>query len=265
MNKPENTTELLAKPDFHSIQVKLHEIPCKNPYELIFYGSRARQEHEPLSDYNFYLIASPIDQLNSEFIQSIGKALDSLEEESSVSLVAGDKESFRMRMSIFEPTAVHLCETGIVIFGNDQFTAIQKEWQDYKNRTPNFTALIKYLENRYNFYKHLKPRNTKEDVSRVEKVLQLNLQLWILNHISDLTVTELWFMDIPSRLIQMMKELYVQDVPEEILLLVTIYEEIHELKQNIRMIYPYTDNQINKIKESILQIQDLSQILEKKN
>ncbi|MEM7181641.1 MAG: hypothetical protein AAF518_12055 [Spirochaetota bacterium] len=265
MNKPGNTAELSSIPDFSKIQEKLREIPCKNPFELVFYGSRARQEHASISDYNFYLIASPLDQLNTDFIQSIGKALDSLEEDASVSLVAGDKDSFRMRMSIFEPTAAHLCETGIVVFGNDQFTVMQKEWQDYKNRTPNFTALIKYLENRYNFYKHLKPRNTKEDVSRVEKVLQLNLQLWVLNHISDLTVTELWFMDIPSRLIQMMKELYCKDVPEEILLLVTIYEEIHELKQNIRMIYPYTDNQINKIKESILQIQDLSQILEKKN
>lgn len=256
---------LQEDPRFPAILLALQDIEAQEPYEVVFYGSRARNEHTVISDYNFYLIATAADQLNTNFIRAIGKALEPLESESSVSLIAGDKESFRMRMSLFEPTATHLCETGIVIFGNDEFTAMQKEWPNQKLHRPNINALSKYLENRYNFYKTLKPRNTKEDVSRVEKVLQLNLQLWILNNIPDLTITELWFIDIPARLIQMVKTLYAREAPEELQLLVTIYEEIHELKQHIRVIFPYTDHQISKIKESILQIQDLSQILEKKN
>lgn len=142
---------------------------------------------------------------------------------------------------------------------------LQEEWQTIKHRKPDIPALLSFLDNRYNFYKTLKPRNTKEDVSRLEKILQLNLQIWILNHIPDLTVTEIWFMDIPSRLILLLQKMYGSEINEEVKLLITLYEEIHELKQNIRMIFPYSDNQMNRIKESIQQIRGLSKILEKKS
>lgn len=246
------------------VKLKLSEVESERPFELIFYGSRARGDHKELSDFNFYLLASSSDQMVPQFVQSIGKALDSMESNHSVSLIAGDKESFKVRVKIFEPTAIHLCESGIVVYGNDEFTSIQKKWKSESIRIPNVPTLIRYLENRYEFYRGLTTKSSKEDVSRIEKILQLNLQLWVLYNIPDITVTEIWFMDIPSRLVAMLKRLYVDIVPEEIKILVTIYEEIHELKQNIRWFLPQADIQLTKIKESISQLQDLSKILEKK-
>lgn len=121
--------------------------------------------------------------------------------------------------------------------------------------------LISYVENRAKFYKTLRSKNTKEDVSRIEKVISLNIQLWVLNHILDLSPTELGFLDIPSRLISIMRKLYKNELDENVTKLVNIYEQIHELKQNIRLNTPYTSDNLTKIKDSINSIQNLHNLI----
>ncbi|HMZ58899.1 MAG TPA: hypothetical protein PL048_09000, partial [Leptospiraceae bacterium] len=54
------------------------------------------------------------------------------------------------------------------------------------------------------------------------------------------------------------RSLYASQVPKDILLLATIYEEIHELKRNMRSLSGTEKSDLDKIKESILQIKDIS-------
>jgi len=243
--------------DWEKIRFHLRKVFSVSPFHICFYGSRERGDFKEKSDYNFYLIASAEDQIRSNFIQEITKAIESAGKK-PVNLIAGDRESFIQRMEIFEPTAVHLLEFGRIIYGEREFLPVINEWKSVRKGPIDQSQILKYLENRTRFYKTLKPRQSKDDISRIEKILALTIQTWIIGCTDDLTVTELAFMDIPERLIKMVRSLYAGQIPKDILLLATIYEEIHELKRNMRSLSGTEKSDLDKIKESILQIKDIS-------
>jgi hypothetical protein len=81
--------------------------------------------------------------------------------------------------------------------------------------------------------------------------------------IDDITVTEIAFLDIPSRLIQLIKHLYKSNLSEDVQLLISIYEEVHELKRSMRVLLTNSEGHLNKLKESITFIRDLSKEIEK--
>ncbi|MBK7054585.1 MAG: hypothetical protein IPH52_05950 [Leptospiraceae bacterium] len=240
------------------VKEKLDRVKSINPFQLIFYGSKSRGDDNDLSDYNFYLLASPTDQLRASFIQEISEALDFIDTSSAVSLVAGDMDSLSFRMRIFEPTAVHLCELGQSAYGKGQIEILRKEWESIKDKGFQRKIIVNYLDNRCKFYKSIKSKNTKEDISRIEKIISLNLQMWIFNNITDITPTEICYMDIPNRLYSLVKFLYQAEATDDVNLLIDIYKEIHELKQTIRMTLPYSEDNLSRIKDSIQLIQGLS-------
>ncbi|HMW03751.1 MAG TPA: hypothetical protein PK079_13175 [Leptospiraceae bacterium] len=240
------------------VKVKLDKVKSIHPFQLLFYGSKSRGDDNELSDYNFYLLANPTDQLRTSFIQEISDALEYIENGSAVSLVAGDLDSLTFRMKIFEPTAVHLCELAQVAYGKNQLESLRKEWELIRSKEIDRKVILNYLDNRCKFYKSLKSKNTKEDISRIEKVISLNLQMWIFANIEDLTPTEVCHMDIPARLYAMLKYLYKNEATDQVNILIEIYKEIHELKQTIRMTLPYSEDSLSRIKDSIQMIQGLS-------
>lgn len=257
---------IMAEPDSiltDEVLSKLKKIESIHPFQIIYYGSRSRGEENDLSDYNFYLIANPIDQMRPSFIQEISVALDFLDTDSSVSLIAGDLDALIYRVKFFEPTAVHLAELGQIVYGKGPLEQVRGIWSEVKKNPINIPLLMEYMEKRCKFYKDLKSRNTKEDISRIEKVISLNIQLWILTHISDISTTEIFHMDIPARLIAMVRDLYKAEATEDVLILVSIYKELHELKQTVRTALPYPEENLSRIKESISQIQDLSNAIVK--
>ena len=133
------------------VKEKLDRVKSINPFQLIFYGSKSRGDDNDLSDYNFYLLASPTDQLRASFIQEISEALDFIDTSSAVSLVAGDMDSLSFRMRIFEPTAVHLCELGQSAYGKGQIEILRKEWESMKEvaNEPKYQAIDKEKKANY--------------------------------------------------------------------------------------------------------------------
>jgi hypothetical protein len=243
------------------ISEKLSLVKSTGSFQLLFYGSKFRGEDTNNSDYNFYLIANPTDQLQSSFTSQISDCLEIIDTHSTVGLIAGDFDSLKYRLSIFEPTAIHLVEYSQIVYGKGYLEKLQSLWVEVKKNKIDRSKLKSYLQNRAKFYKNLRSKNTKEDISRIEKVISLNIQLWILNHIPDISTTEICFMDIPSRLISLIRKLYFNDADEDVNKLIDIYEQIHELKQNIRLNTPYTNETLSRIKESVNSIQNLHNLI----
>lgn len=239
---------------------EMDSVESMKPFQIIYYGSREREEANEYSDYNFYLLASAADQIKTTFIQKINESLSTLEDNFPVTMIAGDIDSLMFRIKLFEPTAIHILELGRPIYGEKEFNKLKNEWQtEYKLKSVNIYKLTNYLESRVKFFRNLKAKNTKEDVNRIEKILCLNLQIWLINNIPDISVTELYFTDIPSRLVKLCKTLYKSEIPYELELLVSIYEEVHELKQTLRSTVPNGTNEyLNRLKVSIASINELS-------
>lgn len=250
---------------FKEIKDRLDSMESTHPFQLLFYGSKYRGDDTELSDYNFYLIASPTDQLQSKFIQEISDSLEIIDTSSSVGLIAGDFNSLKYRLRIFEPTAIHLCEYSKIVFGENLIEQLQKDWSEMRKQPVDRSKVLSYTENRAKFYRNLKPKTTKEDINRIEKVISLNMQIWIFKNIEEISPTEICFMDIPERLISMIKVLYKSSLDENIMILTDIYKDIHELKQRIRMSAPYSEENLNRIKDTIQSIQGLSNFIQKKD
>jgi hypothetical protein len=258
-----NILMIQTKTIFDEIKERMSRIESVEPFELIFYGSRARGVFSENSDYNFYLLASLLDHSDPGFITSISSALEEIESGNiPLNLMAGEKETFHLRVKILEPTSIHLCEIGILIYGKDDFFRLQQQWHSQRQTEPNLDKLIQYLENRYEFYKNLTTQNTKEEISRIEKILQLSLQLWVFKTIPDVSIPEIWHTDIPSRLVDMLSILYSSDTPKQVRLLVDIYRDIHIIKQSIRTIsFKSQESLSDKLKNSISQINDLDHLI----
>ncbi|MCK6381019.1 MAG: hypothetical protein L6Q54_07175 [Leptospiraceae bacterium] len=219
----------------YGIAEELENIQSSKPFQIIFYGSRERGDYSEISDYNFYLIASSVDQLRSEFIQSINKSLNLLESISTVSLISTDPESFRTRIKLFEPCAIHIAETGRVFFGSGEFGAIHKDWIFQKaNCSIDFGKLLSFMKNRLAFFLRLTSKNPKEEITRLERVIAYHIQIWCMEKIPDISVEELITLDIPSRIKPLIENLYAKEMDEDIENLLALYTQIYGLKRIVR-------------------------------
>ncbi|MCB1176128.1 MAG: hypothetical protein KDK36_00995 [Leptospiraceae bacterium] len=245
------------------IQYLLNNIHSLQPFQILFYGSRQRKDHNENSDYNFFMIASAQDQIRTGFITEVTEILESENKDATVTLITGDKDSIIYRMSIFEPTAVHLMELSEPIYGHKEFESLQTKWEECKKKGNDTRELIRYLENRSKFYRNINSKTTKDDISRIEKILSLNIQSWVLEVVDDISITEIAFLDIPSRITKLVKYLYKHQIPDDIHLLTSIYEEVHELKRSMRLLLDSTEGKLDKLKDSITFIKDLSKEIEK--
>ncbi|PJZ70798.1 hypothetical protein CH373_07755 [Leptospira perolatii] len=234
------------------IKESLSTVSSLKPFELIFYGSRQRGDFNDSSDFNFFLLADPSDQLKSNFIREINQALEPLQAQGPVNLISGDWDSFRQRMRSFDPAAVQICEIGEPYFGSEYFPIIKEEWDKYKLETPDSAAAVKYLRKRYRFFKGIVPRNTKEDVLRMERLLALYLQNWMFRYIDDLSIPEIVNSDIPSRIGPMFRALYSKELKGNIAELLELYEEILKLKWELRIPNsPFSSERFHQIKETL--------------
>ncbi|EQA35797.1 hypothetical protein LEP1GSC047_0299 [Leptospira inadai serovar Lyme str. 10] len=234
------------------IKENLSSVSSLKPFELIFYGSRQRGDGTLISDFNFFLLADPSDQLKSNFIREINQALEPLQSQGPVNLVSGDWDSFRLRMKCFDPGAVHICEIGEPYFGSEYFPIIKEEWDKIKVESVDVLNAGKYLRKRYRFFKGIVPRNTKEDVLRMERLLAIYLQTWMFRHIDDVSVAEIVNSDIPSRIGQMFRGLYSKEAKGNVIELTDLYDEIVKLKAELKNPdSPFSAERFQQIKETL--------------
>lgn len=152
--------------------------------------------------------------------------------ESIVDLSFNDFESFQMRMELLEPTACHVMELGEVVFGKDRFSELKESWNSKRRDSISVEALTEYLHKRAHFLGRLENTNTlAENISKIEAIMFFRLQVIIISLISDLTVSELVSLDIPSRLPKLIQTLYKNELPQNILPLAPIFEQVHEAKR----------------------------------
>lgn len=214
------------------IKENLSSVSSLKPFELIFFGSRQRGEGDESSDFNFLVLADPSDQLKGNFIREINRAMEPLQSQGQVNLLAADWDGFRTRMRSYDPGAIHICELGEPYFGSEYFPVIKEEWDKLKLDPIDGNTAGKYLRKRYRFYKGIVPRNTKEDVVRMERLLTVYLQNWMFRHIEDLGIAEIVNSDIPSRIGPMFRALYSKEAKGNTLELLELYEEVLKLKKN---------------------------------
>ncbi len=215
-----------------SLKEELWEIENLEPFSLVFYGSRSRREEDVFSDYNFFLLASSSDILRSDFKRQLLDLLSLHFSENVINLSFNDFESFQMRINLFEPTACHIMELGEVVFGNESFSELQAFWNIKKKEPLQVEPLVAYLQKRIHFYNKLKNTKTLADnISRIESIILFRLQILIISLISDLTISEIAFLDIPSRLSKLIQTLYKNDLPSSILSIAPILEQVHEAKR----------------------------------
>jgi predicted nucleotidyltransferase len=227
------------------------------PYVVVFYGSRERGDFDSLSDFNFYLLASGLDHMRKEFLDDVSDRLE-LAFDTKITTNSNDFSMFKYRLSLFEPTSVHIMEMGRAIFGSESFQKYQDYWTTIKQGNIPVKDIVNFLESRSKFYKTLQSRSLQDDIIRIEKVISLNIQMWVFAEIQDISPIEIAHLDIPERLPKLIKYLYKGELPNEIFLLTSIYEQVHELKKNLRMLETGKNSDLEKLKESILQIQEFS-------
>ncbi|AVQ14013.1 Uncharacterized protein XB16_3739 [Leptospira santarosai] len=235
-----------------SIKQNLQTVFSLKPFEILFYGSRQRGDFRDSSDFNFFLLADPSDQLKSTFLRAINAVLSPLEEIAPVQLVTADTDSFFARLRVFEPSAAHICELGEPFYGKESFPSLTKEWTKLKGLTIDPVAAGKHLKKRYRFYKSIASRSTKEEILRMERLVALYLQNWIFHEIEDISWIEVVHADIPARLIAMVRGLYRKEATENILEILNLYEEILKLKTEIRNHQnPFSAEKFQTLKDTI--------------
>lgn len=217
--------------DYLKIFERLEEIESDHPFEILFYGSRERGDYLEDSDFNFYLLASTQDQMKPGFIQKVTLALNILEKIAPVNLIAGDVDTFRLRLNLMEPTVVHLLNLGSVFYGETHFHGFHKDWEQIRKNTIPKEKLVPFINRRIRFYKNLSPRTEKEESIQMERVLTLSIQSWAIQKISDISIQELITLDIPSRSEKMIRTLYKNELDSEILSLLDNKTEAIALKK----------------------------------
>ncbi|PJZ76562.1 hypothetical protein [Leptospira neocaledonica] len=234
------------------IKENLSSVSSLKPFELIFFGSRQRGEGDESSDFNFLVLADPSDQLKGNFIREINRAMEPLQSQGQVNLLAADWDGFRTRMRSYDPGAIHICELGEPYFGSEYFPVIKEEWDKLKAEPIDGNNASKYLRKRYRFYKGIVPRNTKEDVVRMERLLTVYLQNWMFRHIEDLGIAEIVNSDIPSRIGPMFRALYSKEAKGNTLELLELYEEVLKLKKELRSPDShFSVERFNQLKETL--------------
>jgi predicted nucleotidyltransferase len=240
--------------DYLIVQDRLEEVESGQPFEVIFYGSRERGDSQPDSDFNFYLLAHTQDQMKPGFIQKVTSALNTLEKIAPVNLVAGDLDSFRLRMNLFEPSVIHMLELGTVFYGDQIIHDLQKEWEKTKEKSIPIDRLVPFLSRRIRFYKNLKPRSEKEDAIRMERIMTLSIQVWVLQNIPDLSTTELIHLDIPIRSEQMIPSLYRSEMDEEISRFLGKRKEAREIKKLLQAGNNFPEAFLENLQTRIVQL-----------
>ncbi|MCE9499116.1 MAG: hypothetical protein K8R21_01155, partial [Leptospira sp.] len=100
------------------------------------------------------------------------------------------------------------------------------------------SKLKQYIENRLKFFKNLKAKNPKDEISRLERVLALQIQFWVISNIHDVSIYELISLDIPVRVKPLIENLYKREVTDEVRNLLTLYDQIHGLKKIVKFSMP---------------------------
>lgn len=227
MNKIQNPNPS----DYLKIFDKLEEIESDHPFEILFYGSRERGDYSEDSDFNFYLLASTQDQMKPGFIQKVTMALNILEKIAPVNLIAGDIDTFRLRLNLMEPTVVHLVNLGSVFYGDTHFHGFHKDWLQISKHPIPKEKLVPFINRRIRFYKNLNTRTEKEESVQMERVLTLSIQSWAIQNIKDISIQELITLDIPSRAEKMIRILYKNELDTDILSLLDNKTEALALKK----------------------------------
>ncbi|MDX1957865.1 MAG: hypothetical protein SFU98_04790 [Leptospiraceae bacterium] len=249
--------------DLESAKARFQSIDHKKPFQVLFFGSRERGDYTQFSDYNFYLIASAEDQIRTSFHDMIHDTLEELVQDNNVNIVSSDPDSFSSRMELIEPSVTHIMEFGNIIFGEKEFSNQKRKWEECKKLKFDPVPLLSFLESRVKFYKSIRPKSTKEDIARLEKVISLTIQTWVISSIDDLSITEIAFLDIPTRMPKLIKTLYNSKISKDVLLLTSVYEEIHDLKRSMNVLLTGSEDYVDKLKDSINQLQDLSREIER--
>ncbi len=212
----------------------LELIISNKPFQILFYGSRERGDHDELSDLNFYLLAHSTDQMKPSFIESVSATLNCLETVAPVNMIAGDSESLRLRMKIHEPGSVQLLENASIFFGESIWEQLQSEWKSIRNKDISPFDLTNYLEKRIRFFKQQVSKNVKEEISQLERICTLTIHIWAVKNISDLTLVEILKMDTPSQIYPLFKSLYQRELDETMIELLELNRRLFSLKRDAR-------------------------------
>jgi len=235
---------------------ELEMIFSHKPFQVLFYGSWERGTPTPDSDLNFYLLAHSTDQMKSSFVDSVHGALSSLEVVAPLNMIAGDTESLRHRMRIFEPGCLQLLESASVFFGENLLDGLKREWQTWQNREIPRKELITYLEKRIRFFKQQTTRNQKEEISQLERIATLTLQVWALRTIPDLTVPELLKMDIPGQIGSLFRILYWQELDEKHSKILDLAERIYTARRQIRHRREVSREEMHELKYKLIHLRE---------
>lgn len=235
---------------------ELELIPSTKPYQILFYGSRERGDYHEDSDLNFYLVAHSTDQMKSQFIDSISRALQKLEDVAPVNMIAGDADSLRHRLKISEPGSVQLLEASSIFFGEGIFEDLKADWEKWKGREIPKSDLIQYLEKRIRFFKQQVTRNIKDEIAQLERITTLTLHIWALQNIEDLTHIELLKMDTPDQLVPLFTNLYRKELEAPIWELLELQTKVRRLKIDIRWKREVSREDIHETKYKLISLRN---------
>ncbi|TGM21585.1 hypothetical protein [Leptospira meyeri] len=233
---------------------ELELIPSTKPYQILFYGSRERGDFHPDSDLNFYLVAHSTDQMKSQFIDSISRALQKLEDVAPVNMIAGDADSLRHRIKISEPGSLQLMEASSVFYGEGLFEDLKSDWEKWKQREIPKSDLIAYLEKRIRFFKQQVTRNIKDEISQLERITTLTLHIWALQNIQDLTHIELLKMDTPDQVAPLFTNLYRKEMEDSIWELLELQTKVRKLKVDVRWKREVSREDIHETKYKLISL-----------
>ncbi|MBM9590789.1 hypothetical protein JWG41_10060 [Leptospira sp. 201903075] len=235
---------------------ELELIPSTKPYQILFYGSRERGDFHEESDLNFYLVAHSTDQMKSQFIDSISRALQKLEDVAPVNMIAGDADSLRHRLKISEPGSLQLMEASSVFFGEGIIDDLRTDWDKWKQREIPKSDLIQYLEKRIRFFKQQVTRNTKDEISQLERITTLTLHIWALQNIHDLTHVELLKMDTPDQMAPLFTNLYRKEMEDSVWELLELQTRVRKLKVDIRWKREVSREDIHETKYKLISLRN---------
>lgn len=209
------------------------QVKSVKPFQVLFFGSRSREEHDPTSDVNLYLIAAVEDQIQGSFLEKILLSVKPFEDLGQVEIGTGDPSGMLSRLRMWEPTAAHVIELGYPIFGKPELKVYYDEWEKAKQGTWNRTPLIEYLKMRREFYKKIEFDTKREESSRLERYVSYCIQIWVLEKVADLSLSEMIHLDIPNRIIDSLPVLYEEEWDDEIENLYQMFTELHPIRKFI--------------------------------
>jgi|GEM_PF-1204279 len=231
---------------------ELEMVFSHKPFQILFYGSWERGDATPDSDLNFFLLAHSTDQMKGSFVESISQALQPLETVAPVNMIAGDAESLRLRMKLFEPACIHLLEEGSNFFGENLLDGLRSEWSHVQSRGIPKKELVQYLQKRIRFFKQQTTRNLKEEISQLERIATLSLQIWALENVEDLSLPEILKLDTPNQIGPMMNALYGAMMSRTEKTLLSLALDIYETRRKVRWKRDVSREAMHSLKQRLM-------------